>query len=86
MTTAEATTGITSIAEVLANLGIELTRSGGAEIVGRCPVHIKRVGKADNSPSWSMNAETGLWICFSCGAKGTLSSLIRNSLAVLKTP
>jgi 5S rRNA maturation endonuclease (ribonuclease M5) len=76
MTTAEATTGITSIAEVLANLGIELTRSGGAEIVGRCPVHIKRVGKADNSPSWSMNAETGLWICFSCGAKGTLSSLI----------
>ena len=63
MTTA--TIGITSLPEVLTELGVELTRSGGAEIVGRCPVHVKRVGKADNSPSWSMKSETGLWICCS---------------------
>jgi DNA primase len=70
------TTGTTSLPEVLTELGVELTRSSGQEIVGKCPVHINRVGKPDNSPSWSMNSETGLWICFSCGARGSLGSLI----------
>lgn len=70
------TTGTTSLPEILMELGVEITRSGGQEIVGRCPVHVNRVGKADNSPSWSMNSETGLWICFSCGARGSLGSLI----------
>lgn len=70
------TTGITSLADALMELGVEVTRHSGREIVGKCPVHIHRVGKVDNSPSWSMNSENGLWICFSCGAKGSLGSLI----------
>jgi DNA primase len=57
-------------------LGVDVRRSNGREISGCCPVHEKRTGRADGSPSWSMNAETGLWICHSCGAKGTLASLV----------
>jgi len=66
----------TSLATVLTNLGVEVKRVGEREITGKCPVHIRTVGRVDNSPSWSMNATTGLWICFSCGARGSLSSLL----------
>ena len=70
------TTGITDVATVLQHLGVTIKRVGDKEISGCCPVHENRTGKSDNSPSWSMNAYTGLWICYSCGARGTLSSLV----------
>ena len=70
------TTGITDFVDILQELGVDVRRSNGQEISGCCPVHEKRTGRADNSPSWSMNANTGLWICHSCGARGTLAGLI----------
>jgi len=70
------TTGTTDIAGVLTQLGVTVKRVGEKEISGCCPVHASRTGKEDRSPSWSMNANTGLWICYSCGAKGTLSTLV----------
>ena len=76
MMTATGTTGITDIADVLSRLGVKVKRVGEKEISACCPVHEKHTGKADNSPSWSMNARSGLWICYSCGAKGTLSTLV----------
>lgn len=76
MMTATGTTGITDIADVLTRLGVKVKRVGEKEISACCPVHEKHTGKADNSPSWSMNARSGLWICYSCGAKGTLSTLV----------
>jgi DNA primase len=76
MTAVTMTTGTTDLAGVLMELGVDVRRSNGREISGCCPVHEKRTGRADGSPSWSMNAETGLWICHSCGAKGTLASLV----------
>lgn len=66
----------TNLADVLQSVGVELKRVGEREITGKCPVHIRTVGREDRSPSWSINASTGLWICFSCGARGTLSSLL----------
>jgi DNA primase len=66
----------TDLVTVLETAGVELTRISDREITGKCPVHIRVVGREDSSPSWSMNAHTGLWICFSCGARGTLSSLL----------
>lgn len=69
-------TGTTDIADFLVSIGVDVRRVG-QEISARCPVHLSRTGKEDNSPSWSMNAETGLWLCYSCGAKGTLNSLVR---------
>lgn len=70
-------TGITDIAEILSSIGVEVTRVGEREITGRCPVHEKITGHADRSPSWSMNAATGAWLCFSCGAKGSLMGLVQ---------
>lgn len=65
----------TDLADVLRQTGVEI-KSVGQEITGKCPVHVRMTGRADSHPSWSMNSETGLWICFSCGARGTLSSLL----------
>lgn len=70
------TTGITNFRDVLDALGVDVRRESGNEIIGCCPVHEKHTGKADRSPSWSMNATTGLWICHSCGARGNLPYLI----------
>lgn len=67
----------TDLASVLQIAGVELTRVTEREITGRCPVHVRTVGREDKSPSWSMNSSSGLWICFSCGARGTLSALLR---------
>jgi hypothetical protein len=70
------TTNDSALVEVLTNLGVEVRNTDGREIQGRCPVHLNRTGKEDRSPSWSMNASTGLWICFSCGARGSLPMLV----------
>jgi 5S rRNA maturation endonuclease (ribonuclease M5) len=76
MKVAMTATGTTDLQHVLVDLGVEVTRAGEREISGKCPVHLSRTGHVDRSPSWSMNAETGLWICYSCGARGTLVGLI----------
>ena len=60
---------------VLLSLGIETTESRD-ELLGLCPMHMERTGKEDTNPSWSMNSETGVHHCFSCGYKGTLVSLV----------
>lgn len=75
MMTAE--TGTTSLVDVLVSIGVDITKAGEREIQGRCPVHESRTGRADKSPSWSMNASTGAWICFSCGARGSLIGLVK---------
>lgn len=69
--------GTTSIVDVLRTIGVEVTRVGEREINGRCPVHVSRTGRHDKSPSWSMNAATGAWICFSCNARGSLMGLVQ---------
>ena len=70
----------TDIASILETAGVDITKVGEREITGRCPVHIRTVGREDGSPSWSINSTTGLWICFSCGARGSLSSLLHELL------
>lgn len=69
-------TANTDLADVLVSVGVEITKTGDREITGKCPVHVRVVGHEDRSPSWSINASSGLWICFSCGARGTLSMLL----------
>ena len=70
----------TELADLLRSAGVEIKSAGEREITGKCPVHVRTTGKEDRSPSWSINAESGLWICFSCGAKGTLSMLLAELL------
>jgi len=71
---------LTDLVSILETAGVDIHRSGEREITGRCPVHHRVVGRDDKSPSWSINASTGLWICFSCGARGTLTSLLSELL------
>ena len=60
---------------VLENLGIDYSMRG-VEALGLCPMHERRTGKADHSPSWSINTDTGQHICFSCGYKGNIVQLV----------
>jgi len=62
--------------DLLDRLGIEVIRINGSEIQGHCPGHLKRTGREDNNPSWWINSDTGAHICFSCGFKGGVTSLI----------
>lgn len=61
---------------VLRRLNIEPVNARGSEILALCPGHKEITGKEDRSPSWWINSNTGAHICFSCGFKGNLWSLI----------
>lgn len=60
---------------VLDNLGIDYI-SNGMEASAICPGHYARTGKEDHNPSWFINLETGMHICFSCNYKGNLAQLV----------
>lgn len=57
--------------EVLEQIGIKVASVGEFEISAKCPYH------ADNHPSFSINAKTGLWICYQCSRAGTLEMLVQ---------
>lgn len=61
------------------NISVELER--GDELTAICPGHELRTGQADNNPSWSINTETGVHHCFSCGYKGNLLTLVAEQLS-----
>lgn len=67
---------IEEMEEVLARLNIDTVSVNGSEIRSFCPGHLELKGKEDSNPSWYINADTGAHICFSCGFKGSLLSLI----------
>ena len=69
------TTGNDLVA-VLEKLGVDITTVSGTEVGARCPVHELVTGRADGTPSWSMNTNTGLWICYACGSRGNLPQLV----------
>src|SRR5579862_8128166 len=46
-------------------------RRVGTRWVGLCPFHTEK------SPSFSVNAEQGLYYCFGCGAKGDVITFVR---------
>lgn len=48
----------------------------GEEANALCPMHEAITGKEDHNPSWWINLQTGQHICFSCGYKGGLLSLV----------
>lgn len=74
---------MSEILDVLDALGIEQTGSrGGDEVQALCPMHEERTGKADHSPSWWINAESGLSTCFSCGYSASLEKLVADVLGL----
>lgn len=55
---------------ILREMGI-IGHKGGVEINTHCPIH------EDRSPSFSINMDTGLWICFSGCGRGNIFDLAR---------
>lgn len=64
------------VEKVLLSLDLQLYAQRGAEVNGLCPMHKHRTGKEDRHPSWWINSETGAHICFSCGYKGNVYTLV----------
>lgn len=67
---------------MLSSLGIEVLDERGDELTAECPAHLRRVGRRDENPSWSLNAESGLHHCFSCGFRGNVSQLVAHQRGV----
>lgn len=64
----------------LAELGVSLHKITTDEAWALCPAHLERTGKADRHPSWSVNIDTGLHSCLSCGYRGNFPGLVRDLL------
>lgn len=60
----------------LTRLGVEYYSVRNYEIQAECPAHEERTGHKDRHPSFYINADTGAFICFSCGWKGSIYTLI----------
>lgn len=67
---------VIDIPQVLDKLNVYVLRSRGDELQAHCPGHEARTGKQDGNPSWYINQRTGAHMCFSCGFKGNVFSLI----------
>lgn len=64
------------VQSAMEKLGLEIVRVDSDEIIARCPAHEVRLGKPDRKPSFSVNAETGLFGCWSCKYGGTWITLV----------
>ena len=67
---------VVDVERVLASLDLTLTAQRGSEIQGLCPMHKQRTGADDHNPSWWINSATGAHLCFSCGYKGNIFTLV----------
>ena len=60
---------------LLENAGITPTRESSKEISAHCPHHFGGT-QVDVHPSWSINKHSYAHFCFSCGYRGTVTSLL----------
>ena len=68
-------TVIVDVPRTLLGLGIDGIEYGD-EFLAPCPKHFERTGKEDRNPSFSINMNSGLFNCFSCGYKGNIHRLV----------
>lgn len=64
------------VADILKGLSVDVEEERGDELFALCPGHLRRTGKSDHNPSWSINTGSGIHHCFSCGFEGNLYSLV----------
>ena len=67
---------IDEMTQTLERLGVQIVDTRGSEIQCYCPVHVKNKGREDRTPSFWINADTGANLCFSCGHKASLYTLV----------
>lgn len=66
-----------SMENTLESLGLKIVSVRNSEIQLHCPAHKERTGREDNNPSFWINGDSGLFICFSCNWKGGLHTLVK---------
>jgi DNA primase len=71
---------MSDIAEVLTRLHITVDHETAGELWALCPGHMKIMGREQSHPTWSINEETGIHSCFSCGYAGNLIGLVAHVL------
>lgn len=67
---------VDEMTDTLTRLDIPVIDSRGDEINAHCVAHEERTGHIDHNPSFWINADSGAFICFSCGWKGNLYTLV----------
>lgn len=65
--------------ELISLFGLRNARRSGRNLVASCP-YSQNHAHGDRNPSFSINVDTGLWICFGCGEKGNLVKLAQDVL------
>lgn len=65
------------VVKCLNELGVEVIRVIDEEVQAKCPAHLRRTGKEDRNPSWSVNTDTGQHNCFSCGFRGPFIVIVK---------
>lgn len=69
------------VLEALDKLGVQVVRCIQNEAWAFCPGHAARLGRSNTTPNkWSINLETGLHSCFSCGFSGSFVTLVQEVL------
>ncbi|MFI6495917.1 toprim domain-containing protein [Nonomuraea typhae] len=62
-------------------LGLNVLRvDDSGEATAKCPEHVKRTGREDRHPSFSVNIESGLFGCWSCQYRGEFVTLVKDQL------
>lgn len=65
----------------LLELEVNVVKVVHGEAWAYCPGHFKRLGKPNHHPDkWSVNLETGVHSCFSCGFRGSFGTLVQEVL------
>ena len=64
----------------VADKWLEVTLKSGDEWMARCWMH------DDRSASLQFNVKSGLWVCFSCGAKGNIKTFMREFGGTYREP
>ena len=66
------------VLSTLEELGITVVKLTYNEAWALCPGHLSRKGEYNNKPDkWSINIETGIHSCFSCGFSGSFTTLVQ---------
>src|ERR1044072_5753470 len=65
------------VVSAMEDMGLEVLRvDDSSEAHAKCPAHMEYLGKEDSHPSFSVNVDSGLFGCFSCGFKGQFPDLV----------
>jgi hypothetical protein len=71
---------LSDIEEVLNRLHLDIDHTTDGELWALCPGHVKVMGEEQGHATWSINEESGMHSCFSCGYSGNLVMLVADVL------